>query len=140
MRRHEVNSSRPLRQRLSDTKPSRRAPALRTGAENEALTGAGRDVLERWVRELLADRRARTSLLLGQSRRVHYARRRLGQAARYLDGLMLKAEQEARAAWPQQAPCPKCGAPLSGVRAEERETSGHAVVHEHADGTRCESS
>jgi hypothetical protein len=103
------------------------------------LTGADRATLERWIRELLADRLARSSLLLGQTRRLSYARKRLGQASVYLTGLLTEAEEEAAAAWPGKTPCPSCGAPLSGVRAEQREEGGHAVVHEHADGKRCES-
>jgi hypothetical protein len=101
-----------------------------------AIDTADRDTLARWVRALLDDRRSRSSLLLAQTRRVTYARRRLREAFKYLDGLMGKAEQEARASWPGQLPCPSCGAPLAGVKAEQR-AMGHAVVHSHPDGVRC---
>ena len=75
--------------------------------------------------------------LLGQARRVTYLRKRLTQAAAYLDGLAAKAQDEARAAWPEKLPCPTCGAPTSMVRAELR-AQRHVVVHDHPDGTRCE--
>lgn len=100
------------------------------------LASADRPTLARWVRELLDDRRARSALLLGQTRRLSYTRRRLRQAFRYLDGLLVKAVQEAQAAWPSQLPCPQCGAPLSGVRAEQTQ-QGHAIVHDHPDGMHC---
>jgi hypothetical protein len=53
-------------------------------------------------------------------------------------GCVVEAEHEARVAWRGKAPCPSCGVPLSGVRAEQREEGGHAVVHTHPDGTQCE--
>jgi hypothetical protein len=59
------------------------------------------------------------------------------QAHAYLDGLLRAAEAEAKAAWPG-VPCPKCGAPVAAIKAEQRQ-QGHAVVHAHPDGTRCES-
>ncbi len=102
-----------------------------------ALDGADRGTLVRWVKELLADRRARSALLQGQTRRVAYAKRRLHQAATYLSGLLQQAEDEAAAAWPGQLACPTCGAPATAVTAEQRK-QGHAVVHKHPDGTRCE--
>jgi hypothetical protein len=108
--------------------------AERIGA---GLASADRSTLARWVRLLLDDRRARTSLLLGQTRRLAYARKRLAQASAYMDGLLRAAEDEARAAWPGQLPCPRCGAPSAVVKAEQRK-QGHAVVHAHPDGVRCE--
>jgi hypothetical protein len=126
--------------------PTGPGPALRCGllipddqAEriDAGLATAERETLARWVQALLADRRARSSLLLGQTRRVAFARKRLAQAATYLDGLLAKAEDEAQAAWPGKLPCPRCGAPVAMVRAEQR-AIGHAVVHEHPDGVRCE--
>lgn len=104
--------------------------------EREA-SRADRATLLRWIRELLSDRRTRSALLLGQTRRVAYARGRLHQAATYLASLLHRAEEEASAAWPGKLPCPHCGAPVAGVKAEQR-TQGHAVVHAHPDGTRCE--
>ena len=101
------------------------------------LASADQATLARWVRLLLDDRRARNALLLGQSRRLAYARRRLAQAFTYMDGLLRAAEEEARAAWPGQLACPSCGAPSTVVKAEQRR-QGHAIVHAHPDGVRCE--
>lgn len=95
-----------------------------------------RAILVRWVRDLLADRRSRSALLQAQTRRLVYARNRLNQAAAYLAGLLRAAEEEASAAWPGKQPCPHCGAPTARVGAVPR-AQGHAVVHEHPDGTRC---
>ena len=88
--------------------------------EENALT-ADRAGLARWVQVLLDDRRARTSLLLGQTRRLSHTRKRLKQAAEYLDGLLRQAEEEAHVPWPGKLPCPSCGAPVAMVRAEQRE-------------------
>ncbi len=103
--------------------------------EREAAR-ADRAALERWIRELLDDRRARTAMLQGQTRRVAYAMRRLRQAADYLAGLLRMAQEEAAAAWPGKLPCPHCGAPSVRVRAEQR-PQGHEIVHDHPDGVRC---
>jgi hypothetical protein len=102
-----------------------------------SLASADRATLARWARELLEDRRARTALVLGQTRRLAYARTRLAQAFTYMDGLLRAAEEEARAAWPGQLACPHCGAPSAVVKAEQRR-QGHAIVHAHPDGVRCE--
>jgi hypothetical protein len=112
--------------------PDDQAERIATG-----LASADRATLGRWVRELLDDRRARTALSLGQTRRLVYARKRLAQAFTYMDGLLRAAEDEARAAWPGQLACPRCGAPSAVVRAEQR-TQGHAIVHAHPDGVRCQ--
>jgi len=101
------------------------------------LGSADRATLARWARLLLDDRRARTALLLGRTRRPSYARKRLAQAFAYMDGLLRTAEEEAKAPWPGRLPCPHCGAPAVVVKAEQR-TLGHAIVHAHADGVRCE--
>jgi hypothetical protein len=101
------------------------------------LGSADRATLARWLRLLLDDRRARTALLLGQTRRLSHSRKRLVQASAYLDGLLRAAEDEARAAWPDKLPCPHCGAPSAVVKAEQRK-QGHAIVHAHPDGVRCE--
>lgn len=98
---------------------------------------ADRTTLLRWVRDLLADRQSRSALLLAQTRRLSYARSRLNQAAAYLAGLLRAAEEEAGAAWPGKLSCPHCGAPSVRVGAEQR-AQGHAVVHDHSDGTKCE--
>ncbi len=103
--------------------------------EREA-SRADRAALERWVHELLDDRRARTAMLQGQTRRVAYAMRRLRQAAEYLAGLLQMAQEEAAAAWPGKLPCPHCGAPSVRVRAEQR-PQGHEIVHDHPDGIQC---
>jgi hypothetical protein len=92
------------------------------------------------VREPLAHRRARSSLLLGQTRRLAYARKRLAQVAVYLDGLLAKAEADASAAWPDQLPCPHCAAPAERVVVEARPEGGHVIVRVHPDGERCEAS
>jgi hypothetical protein len=101
------------------------------------LDSADRATLARWVRALLDDRRTRTSLLQGQTRRLSFARKRLAQASTYLDGLLRTAEEEAQTAWPGKLPCPHCGAPIATVKAEQR-VQGHAVVHQHPDGQCCE--
>ena len=101
------------------------------------LGSADRATLARWLRVLLDDRRARTALLLGQTRRLAYARKRLGQAFTYMDALLRAAEDEARAAWPGKLACPHCGAPSAVVKAEQRR-QGHAIVYDHPDGVRCE--
>jgi hypothetical protein len=88
------------------------------------------------VRLLLDDRRGRSSLLLGQTRRLAYTRKRLRQAFHYLDGLFVEAEEEAKAAWPQKTACPQCGVPTSGAKAEPR-AQGHELVREHPNGVRC---
>jgi hypothetical protein len=104
--------------------------------EREA-SRADRATLLRWIRELLSDRRTLSALLKGQTRRVAYARGRLHQAATYLASLLHLSEEEASVAWPGKLPCPHCGAPVAGVKAEQR-AQGHSVVHDHPDGTRCE--
>ncbi len=101
------------------------------------LGSADRATLARWLRLLLDDRGARTALLLGQTRRLAYARKRLAQAFTYMDGLLRAAEEEAKTAWPGQLACPSCGAPSAVVKAEQRK-QGHAIVHAHPDGVRCE--
>ncbi len=101
------------------------------------LRSADRATLTRWVKELLDDRRARSGILQGQSRRLAHLRQRLKQAADYLDGLALKAQHEVEVPWPGKLLGPHCGAPTSLVRAELRQ-QGHAVVHDHADGKTCE--
>jgi len=101
------------------------------------LVRADKPTLVRWVKELLDDRRARSGLLQAEARRLAHLRQRLKQAADYLDGLALKAQEEVAAPWKGKLPCPHCGAPASGVRAEQR-PQGHVVVHDHPDGKTCE--
>ena len=101
------------------------------------LRGADRATLTRWLKELLDDRRARSGILQAQARRLAHLRQRLKQAADYLDGLALKAQEEVEALWPGKLLCPHCGAPTSLVRAELRQ-QGHAIVHDHADGKKCD--
>jgi hypothetical protein len=103
----------------------------------EQVGAADRQALVRWVWELLENRKARSALLQGQARRVAYLRKRLKQAAEYLDSLALEAQEECQAPWPGKQLCPHCGAPAAMVRAELRQ-QGHAVVHDHPDGQRCE--
>jgi hypothetical protein len=79
----------------------------------------------------------RSALLLRHVRQLAHIRKRFGQAFRYLDGLVADAEREASAPWPGKVACPDCGAPVAGLRAEQRQ-QGHAVVRQHADGKRCE--
>jgi hypothetical protein len=94
-------------------------------------------VLTRWVKALIEDRRGRNAIVLGQTRRLVHTRERLKQATEYLDSLLLKAQNEARSLWPGKLPCPHCGAPVSMVRAEQR-AQGHAIVHDHPNGSGCE--
>jgi len=101
------------------------------------LPNADPAVLSRWVKALLEDRRGRNAIVLGQTRRLIHARERLRQATEYLDALLLKAQNEAQALWPDKLPCPHCGAPTSLVRAEQR-AEGHTIVHDHPNGSRCE--
>ncbi len=101
------------------------------------LRGADRATLTQWVKELLDDRRARSALLQAQARRLAHLRQRMKQAADYLDGLALKAQEEVQAPWPGKTVCPHCGAPASLVRVELRE-QGHAIVRDHADRVKCE--
>jgi hypothetical protein len=80
------------------------------------------------VLALLDDRRARSSLLLGLTRRFAYTPKRQRQAFHYLDGLFLRAEEEAQAAWPGKQPCPDCGGgPASGAKSVQRPI-GHGLV------------
>ena len=97
------------------------------------LARADKPTLVRWVKELLDDRRARSGLLQAEARRLAHLRQRLKQAADYLDGLALKAQEEVAAPWRGKLPCPQCGAAVSGVRAEQR-PQGHAIVHDHPAG------
>ncbi len=101
---------------------------------------ADRATLARWVQALLEDRAARSGLLQQQARQIAHARRRLRQAFAYLDGLLQKAQELSRAAWPDKLACPECGAPAVRVRAEQRfgGEKSHALVHDHPDGIRCE--
>lgn len=101
-----------------------------------SLATADAETLRRWVRLLLDDRRGRSGLLLGQARRLAYTRKRLRQAFHYLDGLFVQAEEETKAAWPTKTACPRCGAPTTGAKAEQR-AQGHELVREHPDGVRC---
>jgi hypothetical protein len=91
----------------------------------------------RWMRALLDDRKARSALILRLARQLHHARRRLRQAAAYLDGLLAKAHEDAREPWPDKTICESCGAPLDRVRTTPRTTSGHRLTNEHPDGTKC---
>jgi hypothetical protein len=89
------------------------------------------------TRKPQSPRRSRSFPRCGQNRRLAYARKRLGHAFTCMDGLLRAAEDEARAAWPGKLACPRCGAPSAVVKAEQK-TQGHAIVHAHPDGVRCE--
>jgi hypothetical protein len=99
---------------------------------------ADRGTLLRWVRELLKDRRERSGLLLRLARELAYTRRRLRQAAGYLDGLLRRAEEDSHAPWPGKHPCPHCGAPTVLAGSEPQKEGGQLLVHKHPDGVRCE--
>jgi len=103
----------------------------------EERRAVGPDVLERWVRELLADRRARTSVIQRLARQTHHLRQRLGQAARYLEGLVEEMGETAREPWPKQLPCPHCGASAELVRAVPAPGGAHVLVHDHPNGQQC---
>lgn len=94
--------------------------------------------LARWVRALLADRRARSGLLQAIARHLHHLHRRIGQAGAYLQGLAGGAKRVTGEPWAGHAPCPHCGAP--GARAHTRASKGpggHALVYFHPDGRQC---
>jgi hypothetical protein len=101
---------------------------------------ADRATLARWVGELLADRAWRSGLLQQEARQLAALRGRLRQASEYLEGLVVKAEETARAPWQGRQPCPQCGAAAVLVRGDLRSDGkdGHVVVHHHPDGGRCE--
>ena len=95
-------------------------------------------VAKQWLARLLDERRRLVATIQGLARQVHYLRQRIGQAAEYLDGLAGKAEETARAPWPTQQPCPRCGAAIERVAVDYRPEHGHRTVHRHPDGTVCE--
>lgn len=99
---------------------------------------AERGPLLRWVRELLKDRRERSAVLLRLARQLAYTRRRLRQAAAYLDGLLRRAEADSHAPWPGKVPCPHCGGPTVLSGSEPQREGGHLLVHKHPDGVRCQ--
>lgn len=96
--------------------------------------------LLRWVGELLEDRRARTSVILGLCRRARHVRQRLDQAHRYFAGLVDELEGAARAPWAGKVLCPVCGAPIvqAGAAYRPDDPRHHVPQYHHADGTVCE--
>jgi hypothetical protein len=96
-----------------------------------------RATLARWVRSLLDDRKARSALILSLSRQLHHARKRLAQAASYLDGLLAKAHEASRQPWPRQDVCERCGAPVNSAKAVPTKPTGHRILTGHPDGTTC---
>jgi hypothetical protein len=95
-------------------------------------------VARHWLDRLLDDRRRLVEAIQALARQLHHLRGRLRQATAYLDGLLQKAEATARAPWPEQVRCPRCGAPVGRVSVDYRSEGGHVLVHEHLDGTACE--
>lgn len=104
---------------------------------SDQVDRSDRATLVRWVRALLEDRKARSALILGLSRQLHHARRRLAQAASYLDGLLAKAHDATRVPWPKQDLCERCGAPVDSAKAVPIKPTGHQLVTGHPDGTTC---
>lgn len=105
---------------------------------DQAGNCADRATMTRWVRALLEDRKARSALILSLSRQLHHTRKRLAQAAQYLDGLLGKAHEATRQPWPKQDVCERCGAPVNAVRALPQKPTGHRQVTGHPDGTTCD--
>jgi hypothetical protein len=118
---------------LDDSQAKRIEVAL---ADKRAVDPA---TLTRWVRELLEDRKARTSIIQKLARQAEHARQRVAQAAHYLEGLMAEMKRTAAEPWPGQLACPVCGAAAERVRAEARPNgpTSHVVVHD-PNGTSCE--
>ncbi len=119
---------------LDDSEAERIAHGLASTSHGPTLAG--------WIRALLDDRRARSALILRLSRELHHARRRLRQAARYLDGLLGNVQMVSREPWGGKLPCPHCGAPAIrvGTRSEPSQPGAHVLVHVHPDGKHCDSS
>jgi hypothetical protein len=97
--------------------------------------------LAHWTAKLLDDRAARSAVIQRLARHLHRLRRRFGQAAHYIDGLLASAHAATREPWPQKLLCPHCGAPVDQVRADHRpeDPRHHVTVHCHVDGVRCDS-
>lgn len=93
-----------------------------------------RATLVPWVKELLADRKARSALLQGQSRRVVYAASAQPRSTRAASSSRPRTKPPPAGG---TAACPTCGAPATTATVEQR-TQGHAVADKHPDGTRCE--
>jgi hypothetical protein len=104
---------------------------------SDQVDRSDRAALVRWVRALLEDRRARSALILSLSRQLHHTRRRLAQAASYLDGLLAKAHAATRQPWPKQEVCERCGAPANSAKAVPEKPTGHRILTGHPDGTAC---
>jgi hypothetical protein len=98
-------------------------------ARNRAQ-GVGGPAVLKWLDQLLADRRERIQQL-------EQVRKRLGQAFRYLDGLVRDVQRPrddaAPAAGTRRPTCPKCG--KSYARAAGLSPKG--TVYFHADRTEC---
>lgn len=106
--------------------------------EDEMARTSSPEVLRRWLGQVLADRRARSGLILSLSRQLHHLRVRIRQASAYLEGLTDGALKVAAEPWPRQLPCPRCGAPASGVRTRPSDKpGGHEQMTQHPDGTLC---
>lgn len=92
---------------------------------------SGAEVLARWVRALLRDRRERIALAMRTSRQ-------LSRAAR-LDGgergeAISAAKATTDAPWAGQQPCRVCGAPAVLIRTDG---ARNAYQIEHPDGRAC---
>jgi hypothetical protein len=95
-------------------------------------------VARHWIGRLLDERRHLVAVIQGLARQLHHLRGRMRQAATYLDGLAGRAEDTAKAPWPRQLACPKCGASVDRLAVDYRPGQGHALLHRHPDGTVCE--
>jgi hypothetical protein len=69
-------------------------------------------------------------------RQVPRVRRRLGRAARYLDGLLDELGRASRGPWPGKLTCPVRGAPIDQARPEYRagDSRGLVLVHQRVNG------
>lgn len=92
------------------------------------------------LNDLASDREARVAIEQKLARQIHHLRKRLAQAAKYLDGLANEAQRTASTPWERQQPCEICGAPAIKHRTELNPKGGHLMVIDHPDGTSCRKS
>lgn len=97
---------------------------MRSSADGDRTSEA--PLVLRWLDQLLADRRERIQQL-------EHLRRRLNQAFRYLDGLVLNV-QRGPISRPGSVRCTRCGQPCEETRA----TSTSGIAYRHPEGKQCQ--